>query len=80
MTTGDNVTTRNVLKDMNENQDEMIEYVKIRIIKTPNVQEFIGIDGRFYKIKEGEILEIPKENAEPFLRNGYAIVYREKSN
>jgi len=44
-----------------------IEYVKVKALQ--DVPEFLGIDGKVYKLTKDLIIEIPKLNADPLLKH-----------
>jgi len=57
-------------------EDEVINYVKIKLIKLPvgtDKIEFLGVDGREYSVGLDEVVEIPEENALPMIERGYAM-------
>lgn len=47
-----------------------IEMVKVRVLE--DLPEIVGIDDKIYKLKQGEVKEIPSENAEALIKSGAA--------
>lgn len=59
-----------------ENQDDRVEYTKIKLIKLPvgtDHIEFLGVDGKEYRLYLDQEAEVPSINAKPLLEWGYAI-------
>ena len=56
-----------------DNESSDMEYVTVKITANGNrSMEIIGADGKEYVIKAGEIVKLPKENAEVLIRAGVA--------
>ena len=49
-------------------QAEGAETSNITIKVVQEVGEIYGVDGNTYDLKEGEIISLPKENAEPLIK------------
>jgi len=57
-----------------------MSYASIRFIKNPNVDEFVAVNGKTYKIGLGKVIRIPEINAQIFIKNGLAIPVNSKLN
>lgn len=61
------------IDDFRENRDDDVEYVEIQF-ENEWVLYFTGVDGeRYGDYEEGEVVEMPKENAEIFVEDGEAV-------
>ena len=67
-------TLDDLFNDEDEKNDE-IEYVTVKITTNGNgTLEIIGADGKEYVVKSGEVIKLPKENAEILIKAGVAKV------
>ncbi|MBU1067595.1 hypothetical protein KKE60_07385 [Patescibacteria group bacterium] len=65
-------------REPTENQDiEAEELCTVKILKA-NIPTFMGIDGKIYTVKKGEIVTLPKTNAKLLCKRGVAEAYDPK--
>ena len=68
------------IDDFRENRDDDVEYVEVQF-ENEWVLYFTGVDGeRYGDYEEGEIVELPKENAEIFVEDGEAVYVENKDS
>ena len=53
-------------KNMDQAEDVEASNITIKVVQ--EVGEIYGVDGNTYDLKEGEIISLPKENAEPLIK------------
>jgi len=64
--------------EVREIDGELIEYVTVEIINLEEPTEIIGIDGEIYHIEDGDILTLPRANAEILIENAIALPVNRK--
>ena len=53
-------------QETTEEVEEIQEKVTIEVVQ--EVGEIYGVDGNIYNLKKGEIITLPKENAQPLIK------------
>ncbi|MFL2521101.1 MAG: hypothetical protein ACJ0QU_01810 [Halobacteriales archaeon] len=53
-------------KNMDQTGDEEASNIKIKVVQ--EMGEIYGVDGNTYDLKEGKIMSLPKENAQPLIK------------
>ncbi|WP_415489024.1 hypothetical protein [Candidatus Hikarchaeum yamanae] len=53
-------------KNMDQAEEGEVSNITIKVVQ--EVGEIYGVDGNTYDLKEGEIISLPKENAEPLIK------------